>query len=244
MIKTLFSMTLALGLTGGALAKTGTDVIVPLGEPAVLQHASCYVDTYDPAAGVYGGANIGGVPTFTTGNYMPKFTAPTGVGATLTDVAYKGSKKDEIINVSESFTCNNLELTTFAVVNIVNDVTIVVKGDFMMKSGSKLTVANGAKLTLYVEGEAEINEKSVLNPDSSRPGAVQFIKLGKSPLKVDNQAQLCGTVFATQSGLEVNNSAEFFGPMLAYTLRLENSGAAHLVHYDAPAPTTVEPLYD
>jgi|GEM_PF-1429738 len=249
----LMTAMLSTGLVLPALAKTGADVVVPLSEKETILHANCYVDTYDPAAGPYGGENVYGAPTFTTGNKMPIFSAPTHWGedggevihsdTLYPDVIFANKKKDGTVILSESFFCNNFEMRVFTDIEIQGDITIVVKGNFLMKSGSKLSLADGAKLTIYVEGEAVVGEKSELNPDTTRPSSLVFYKLGTEPLLVDNQSKLCASVYATQTQLEVSNSSDFYGGLLAKTFLVQNIGAGHFTTI-AGTPTTVDPQYD
>ncbi len=253
MLKKVITSAIALGIGGAALAQTGADTVVPLHDQETIRHSNCYVDTYDPSVGPYGGDNVYGAPTFTTGNNMPVFTSPTGRGddegevinseESFPDVIYSNKKHDGVVELSESFFCNNFEMRVMTEIEIKGNVTIVVKGDFLMKSGSKLRLADGAKLTIYVEGEAVIGEKSQLNPDTTRPDALVFYKLGSQPLLVDNQSMLCGNVYATQTKLEVSNSSDFYGGLQAKSFLVQNVGAGHFTAI-AASTETVAPLYD
>lgn len=253
MFKRTITSLVACGIGGIALAQTGVNTVVPLDEEETIRHNNCYVDTYDPSAGPYGGDNIFGAPTFTTGNEMPVFSSPTGWGDdegevihaedSYPDVIYSNKKQDGTVELSESFFCNNFEMRVMTDILITKDMTIVVKGDFLMKSGSKLRLAEGVKLTIYVEGEAVIGEKSEMNPDTTRPESLVFYKLGTEPLLVDNQSMLCGSVYATQTRLEVSNTSDFYGGLLAKTFLVQNTGAGHFTTI-AGATTTVDPLFD
>ena len=253
MLKHITASVLALGIGGAALAQTGSDTVVPLHEQETIRHSNCYVDTYDPSVGPYGGDNVFGPPTFTTGNKMPVFSSPTGWGddegevihdeGLYPDVIYSNKKHDGTVELSESFFCNDFEMRVMTDILITADMTIVVKGNFLMKSGSKLRLADGVKLTIYVEGEAVIGEKSQLNPDTTRPQDMIFYKLGTAPLLIDNQSMMCGSVYATQTRLEVSNHSDFYGGLLAKTFLVQNTGAGHFTTV-AGAAATVSPLYD
>lgn len=253
MYKQVITSVLALGVGSVAMAQTGSNTVVPLSEEETIRHSNCYVDTYDPSVGPYGGDNVYGPPTFTTGNDMPVFTAPTGWGddegevihteELYPDVIYSNKKHDGTVELSESFFCNDFEMRVMTDILITSDMTIVVKGNFLMKSGSKLRVADGVKLTIYVEGEAVVGEKSQLNPDTTRPDALVFYKLGTESLLVDNQSMLCGSVYATQTRLEVSNNSDFYGGLLAKTFLVQNIGAGHFTTI-AGSSETVAPLYD
>ena len=253
MYKHLLSSVLTVGVCGAAFAQTGSDLTVPLKTQETIAHSNCYVDTYDPSAGPYGGDNIFGAPTFSTNNDMPAFSSPSGWGddegevihteELYPDVIYSNKKQDGTVELSESFFCNNFEMRVHTDILIVEDMTIVVKGDFLMKSGSTLSVAEGVTLTIYVEGEAVVGEKSKLNPDTSRPDALIVYKIGEKPLLVDNQSMLCANVYATETRLEVSNNSDFYGGLLAKTFLAQNIGAGHFTTL-AKAAATSSPLYD
>lgn len=253
MYKQVIASVITCGIGGIALAQAGSNTVVPLHEEETIRHSNCYVDTYDPTIGPYGGDNVFGPPTFTTGNDMPVFSSPTGWGedegevihdeGVYPDVIYSNKKHDGVVELSESFFCNNFEMRVMTEIEIKGNVTIVVKGDFLMKSGSQLSLAEGATLTVYVDGEAVIGEKSKMNPDTTRPDALVFYKLGTAPLLVDNQSMLCGSVYATQTRLEVSNNSDFYGGLLAKTFLVQNTGAGHFTTI-AGSTTTTAPLYD
>ena len=253
MFKQATTSLLAIGIGCTALAQTGFAAEVPLHEEETILHSNCYVETYEQSAGPYGGDNVFGPPTFTTGNKMPVFSSPTGWGddegevihdnGIYPDVIYSNKKHDGTVELSESFFCNDFEMRVHTDILIVEDMTIVVKGNFLMKSGSKLRLAEGVTLTIYVEGEAVVGEKSELNPDTTRPDDMVFYKLGEAPLLVDNQSMLCGSVYATETKLEVSNRSNFYGGLYAKTFLVKNTGAGHFTTI-AGAPTTTAPLYD
>jgi hypothetical protein len=253
MFKQTITSLLTLGMGCTVLAQTGTETVVPLHEAETIRHSNCYVDTYDPSAGPYGGDNVYGPPTFTTGNKMPVFSSPTGWGddegevvhtdTSYPDVIYSNKKHDGTVELSESFFCNNFEMRVHTDILITEDMTIVVKGNFLMKSGSTLRLAEGVKLTIYVEGEAVVGEKSEMNPDTTRPDALVIYKLGNEPMLVDNQSMLCGSVYATQTRLIVSNTSDFYGGLMAKSFLVQNTGAGHFTAI-AGAVETSAPLYD
>ena len=242
MTNRIFSMMLAIGITVPALAQTGSAAIVPLQNQETILDAKSYVDTYDPAQGAYDSeSNASGAPTFTTGNAMPDLTAPTGQG-TFERVRYFTDKED--VTLTGKLSCDTFRVGTFTNVTIEGKCVLFVRESFVIENHSNIILAPGAKLTVYCLNNAIIRDHAHVNPDSSRPNAVVFIKLGNRDLVIEDQSSMTATVFAPKAQLVVQNGSHFFGMLKAKSLTIQNHAAGHFTHFNAVPPTTVAPLYD
>jgi len=239
MLKSLITSVCALGLCGAALAQTGADVVVPLQNKQTILDAKSYVDTYDPTKGPYGGANVYGAPTFSLGNVLPDLSAPTGVASLSADVVH-----DKVnVTLSSNMVVDNYTLINWANLTIKGDITLVVNKKFAVSNQSKIILDTDARLTIYCLGDASINDHCVVNSDTTRPSAVRIIKLGTSPMYVQNQSKLVGMVYVPNSNLSVINGSDFYGGLRAKSLYLANTGAGHFTTV-GPCPTTTAPMYD
>lgn len=240
MLKHLFTAAISTSLCISTLAQTGSDTVVPLGGEPTLLDAKSYVDTYDPALGVYDtGKNAFGEPTFTTGNRMPKFSAPSGIAENQGVVVYDKTS----VTLSEDLVCDALTLKNWATLTIEGDVTIVVNDAFAIENQSNIVLAPEAKLTIYCLNKALIKDHCRMNVDTARPGDLRFYKLGDQPLIIENQSELVGMVYASETTLRVTDGSDFYGGLKAASLYLANRAACHFTAIQG-ASTTVEPLYD
>ncbi len=234
-----FAAAFGLGFAASASAGTGADVTVPLeSSPTIIDNA--YTDTYDPAVGPYGGSNVGPAPTITTGTVVPSFSAPTGLPST-------GEYKldSQTATLSGDLRCDKLLLANHSTLTISGDVTIVVTEEFKVENHSKIVLGADATLTLYCLKDATVQDHAEVNPDTTRPADLTVYKLGTKEFILQNDAMMVGQVYASDTFLQVENGADFYGTLDAMSMYLKNNAGAHFCDpAGAPAPTTVAPLYD
>lgn len=221
---------------------TGSDLEVKLKDALVVVDES-KIDSYDPSAGPYGGANRFPAPIISTGNTMPDFTAPSGYeaieGTTNTDTqSYKGGRHTLRGHVlCDNFTVRSSTLT------IEGDVIIIVDNAFIVRDEARIVLAEDASLTIYCKGSADVTDESRVNTDTSRPGDLTFYMLGDQDLSIKDESSLVATAYAPNASLRVYDEADFYGGLLAKSLYVVDEAAAHLCAVSTK-PTTIKPLYD
>ena len=233
------SLALGLALASAAMADANADVVVPLKNSATIIDNS-YTDTYDPSAGPYGGDNVMGAPTITTGNAMPSYSAPSGLATKTGERKYDGGSH----TLSGELECDKFLVVNKATITVEGDVTLVVKEEFKVQNKSRIILAEDATLTIYCLKDATVQDYAELNPDMTRPQDVTIYKLGDKEFIIQNESMVVGQMHAPKTFMQVENGAHFYGTLEARSMYLKNEAGAHFCNPGAATTTTVEPLYD
>ncbi|MFG0283837.1 MAG: hypothetical protein ACF8R7_05400 [Phycisphaerales bacterium JB039] len=116
---------------------------------------------------------------------------------------------------------------------IEGDVTILVERYFELNR-SKIELAPGASLRIYIEGVARIQNHSSLNADAQDASRVQLYKLGRYPLSIRNRTQAYATLVSPDAALVLSNRAEFFGPVAAKRVLTALRSTLHAQGFPSP----------
>jgi type II secretory pathway pseudopilin PulG len=139
-----------------------------------------------------------------------------------------------------------------------DDIDIYVTGNVLLSSGANLIVTKNSELTLYLGSSLDVKNGSYItyegtpaNPDPVTDEAL-IIEAAKAisikgtdtcqSVKLYNSGNFYGAVYAPEAGVEIGNTAGFYGVACGETIDIKNSGVFMYIPslYDFP---DVEVLY-
>jgi hypothetical protein len=155
---------------------------------------------------------------------QPTYTPPAGLAVgTLTPT----------VGAVGSTTVMRLSSWPSTDVTIQGNVTIYLEGDFTQNGGKAVTLASGAKLTIYQStGTFTLNGGGVVNGSNKKPGDFTLISTSTSTVKLAGGAEFYGTVYAPKAPVVVIGNADSYGAVVGSTVDL---GGTADFHYDTAA---------
>jgi hypothetical protein len=171
----------------------------------------------------------------TKNNPTPVLTIPTG-GTNIVINGSGGSLQNQVTNISAgkwrartetggtSLTVNN------STINITGDVTLIVDNSLTMINASKIVLADGATLVLWINISLSAGGTSKLNVDAAgNPGPppnllVKGIQMTTLSF-VQNSRTYC-SIYAPGADVHIDNTSEVFGSFYAKTIGL-SGGKLH-----------------
>jgi fibro-slime domain-containing protein len=191
-----------------------------------VQANSSVIDTYDPSLGAYGGTNVGARPGFAVNSAMPTVTAPAGMPPNSGSHRYRNHGTTTI---SSDIHCSDFAVTQGHTVRINGDIRILCDGPFTVRNqGSLIEFVGNSTLTIYLRDTFNLDNKAVINDDTTQPSRVRIINLGNEPISIDNSTQLVAEVVSPNAPMIVENGADFYGTFQGQTIQSENSSGVHL----------------
>lgn len=208
------------------LARSGAEGVFLLEEaPTMLNKA--VLDFWDPATGAYKDTGSG-----------DGYTQPVVVSELSADVpepTYDQVLGSLVLNGHGNTVIDrNLDLGMFFIethrdVEIQGDVTIRVRGDFVMMNQAHITIADGSSLTLIVDGTMTVMDRCSINLDSWDPERFSLYMTGAFPLSLVNQTEMVGQIYAPDAQLLISDGSELYGAVEASTLDIMNQGGVHVM---------------
>jgi hypothetical protein len=142
---------------------------------------------------------------------MPSLSPPSGFPPSLGNITF--SSGTFVISTDLEFT--DLTLSGNVLVRIQGDVHIHVNDDFRMTNDSRVVLDPGARLTLWLDDNAELRDRAQLNADTTATDRVTVYVYGNNKrLRMQNDSVLAGSVFA-KGDFRMENDAVFYGRVLA-----------------------------
>jgi fibro-slime domain-containing protein len=206
------------------LDASGGGGTVPVETPPTITNDPT-IDTYDPAMGPYGGANIGPAPTFVPGSTMPALSEPTGLGPSVGDVSYSGNG---VSTLSANLHCDDFRLRNYRTLRIAGAVTILCEGNFTIENHTALELLDGASLSVYVKGVALIENNVDVNINTFDSSRMLLFNMGSEEFRMENSARVCARVVSPDGPMHVRNNADFYGRFSGESAIIGNSGGFHI----------------
>lgn len=149
------------------------------------------------------------------------------------DLPYRGDLQlgnGEQSTISLNGMYGSFDLGNSARVTIASDVTLYITGDFVMKNGAQIEVAEGVSVTIYLGGSFEQKNSSAISNPSNDPTKI-IIYGTESFTQMDwkSEADFYGAVYAPSAEVVYHSEADFYGSIVAGSIVL-HSGAG--IHYD------------
>ena len=160
--------------------------------------------------------------------YLPPILPPPAeVTPWMGDYSMSGQDTIFVSGQFESFTMGaNSEVT------IQGDVTLHITGDFYIDQNSRLDIADGSSLTIFMgDGCFDVDQTSTINNLSEDPtkllifGTEQFT----ADVYLDQSTAFYGAIYAPQAHVELDQNAGFYGAIIANDILFDQTT---VLHYD------------
>ncbi|MHC4622623.1 MAG: DUF7305 domain-containing protein, partial [Planctomycetota bacterium] len=144
-----------------------------------------------------------------------------------------GGTIDDNTTISNSAKYDEIDLNNGKVITVDGPVTLYVVGDMVIKNSGEVQIVNGddVSLTLYVGGTVEVKNSGAINNLSEDAKKFELLGLdGCQTIVLKNSTDFYGTIYAPNADVEMMNSADTFGAVIAKSFDQKNSAA---FNYDA-----------
>lgn len=179
-----------------------------------------------------GGANITGDIYVAPEIYdIPPVTVPQD----LVDLPSQGTLDDFAV-ITSSGKYDSIDLGNHKVIAINGDVSLYITGDVTLGNSAQLVVVNqsmnpNASLTLYIGGNVEVKNGGSFNNLARDPKKLSIFGVdGCDDIILKNSSDFYGTIYAPDTRIEMKNSANAYGAIVAETFEQKNSAT---FYYDA-----------
>jgi hypothetical protein len=183
--------------------------------------------------------HISGKATITGDKYanseeeeFPGVTAPV-----LTD---KGQKPTGTITTSGQY--EKIYLTESQVLTIVGDVILDIKKEVKIDNGASIVVTEGSSLQLYIGDDFISTNEGTINNLTKSPPDCKIYSTSNSSVEYlfDNSSHVYAAVYAPKADLEIKNTCNIYGAIVADKVKIDNGAQIHYDH--ALGRTTVDDM--
>ena len=179
-----------------------------------------------------GWATIAGESYALTERYqLPPITVPE----TLQSLPSGGTLKNST-TITSSGKYDRIYLKKGKIITIDGPVVLYIIGDVIIKNSAELQVVGAdtnpdASLTLYLGGDAEVKNSGAINNKARDAKKVKIYGLdGCQSIILKNGSDFYGAIYAPNADVEMMNSADVFGAVVAKSFEQKNSAT---FNYDA-----------
>jgi fibro-slime domain-containing protein len=178
------------------------------------------------------GTLTGGVGVLPALVPMPVSTMPAGLppyAAADLDIGVSLS-----VTIDQDHHVDTFRIQRGASVTIDGDVTIFCEQGWIMDKGARLAIPDGSSLRIFARSRSTLGGPgSVANPDTSGPDKLEIHMLGSDPDldRLDVQglgSRLCARVYAPDTTLDLDQSAEFSGTFVGAAVEIDNQSQVHV----------------
>ena len=147
----------------------------------------------------------------------------------------QGTIKDDI-TITSSGKYDRINLKKGKIITVDGPVVLYIIGDVIIKSSAELQVVGAdtnpdASLTLYLGGDAEVKNSGAINNKARDAQKVKIYGLdGCQSIILKNGSDFYGAIYAPNADVEMMNSADVFGAVVAKSFEQKNSAT---FNYDA-----------
>jgi len=219
------------GAYGGSNQKRDVLMVINATDPGdvLIDNGTIYGDVQvgsgaNPSTVVQttGGSTITGTVSAQASNVnIPTYDAPTGFGTHTGNQTYNGGSYTWTAN--QHF--NKLDITGGAQVVVSGNIEVLIENMLTIDNG-QILLAPGATLKIWAGHNMTISNGSVINSDTTRPGALQIIQFGNNRTTVLDNVKIAGTMHGARD-ITLRGGAEIFGNIVIEDDLVIESGAIH-----------------
>ncbi len=159
------------------------------------------------------------------------------------------SSSEGALNKNETITSSGkyskIDLGNSEKLEIDGDVELYITGTIVLGNSAEIEILEDSSLTIYVDGDVEGKNGSRItnkNEDSKKFKLMGTDSCAQMVMK--NSGNMYGVLYAPQADLILDNSATFWGAVVAETCEMKNSATlyydASLQNYSEPSLTTLK----
>lgn len=162
---------------------------------------------------------------------LPPITVPQHIQ----ELPSQGTIEDTT-TITTSGKYDEIDLANSKIITIDGQVTLYIIGDVILKNSAELQVVDAdtnpdASLVLYLGGDAEVKNSGAINNMAEDAAKVKIYGLDScESIILKNGTNLYGTIYAPNADVEMQNSADVFGAVVARSFVQKNSAT---FKYDA-----------
>jgi len=173
------------------------------------------------------GATINGeIFTLTQIYELPPVTVPESLESSPS----LGTIRDNT-TITSSAQYSSIRLPANKKITIEGDVTLYITGDITLGNSAELQITDNASLTLYLGGDFEGKNSSMVNNLNMDPHKLKIYGLDScTSIGFKNSSDLYGAIYAPNADVVMFNSADVYGAITAKSFEQKNSGT---FNYDA-----------
>jgi len=173
------------------------------------------------------GATINGeIFTLTQIYELPPVTVPDSLESSPS----LGTIRDNT-TITSSAQYSSIRLPANKKITIEGDVTLYITGDITLGNSAELQITDNASLTLYLGGDFEGKNSSMVNNLNMDPHKLKIYGLDScTSIGFKNSSDLYGAIYAPNADVVMFNSADVYGAITAKSFEQKNSGT---FNYDA-----------
>ena len=165
--------------------------------------------------------NSGAVVTGSISTDAPQQELPD---ITQTDLDLAEANSIASSGISGSYTYNSTTKTFTSSGDVTLASGVYYFTDLVLKNSASLSIAPGAQVTIYVEGNIEIKNSGGIN-DGGCPGDLMIYSTGDLTLK--HGGNFYGVFYSPQATCDLRNSGSFYGAIVANDIIGHNSANFH-----------------
>ena len=228
-------MTAAVFAVAGTASATDLQSMLPTRAEVWVTDAPVFennptFDTWDSSAGAYSAETAGPAPAVVTAYEAAMPTVPAGLGGKVGKVSYKGNG---LTVISTNIHCDEFIIENHRSLYIQGAVTIYAEDVFKLENNTRIDLADGASLTVYIGGVGKIQNHSYVNTTGWDPTRVTFVNLSGTGFEVSNNVQVCASIISPGAPVMLANNADVYGWFTGAGMFLPNHCGYH-VPGDAP----------
>ena len=159
---------------------------------------------------------------------LPEILPPTGGLFDISNGAITPSGTLTLY-AADSGRYDSITLESGKTLSIVGDVTLYVTGDILIGQ-SYVDIPSGSSLTIYIGGNFTARNTTLINTITKEPKRCQMYAVGSGQtFMLEQSTTFYGSIYAPNSTVHLDNSAELYGAIVANDFELSNSAG---LHYD------------
>ena len=127
--------------------------------------------------------------------------------------------------ISSSARYSSIDLGNSETVTISGDITLYITGDITLGNSAELQIEEGSSLTLYLGGDFEGKNSSMVNNLNMDPHKLKIYGLDScTSIGFKNSSDFYGAIYAPNADVVMFNSADMYGAVAAKSFEQKNSG--------------------
>jgi hypothetical protein len=195
-----------------------------------------------PSLVIGSGATYGNIYAVATDFDLPTPTVPSylqeGTATNFGTINIHHNGENTTLTPARSGIYENITLNNSGVLTIVGNVEIWVKGNLTLGNSAYIAIDPNAKLTIYISGILNGAYGSGFNNQTvDDPSKLTIYGLSSGSITIKNNGDFCGTIYAPNADVVIDNNAKIYGSVIANNYTQQNSV---IFTYDARLRTVTE----